>query len=87
MAIDHNVVMKAFRMYVQLARDTYAGKELLQEYVADDALRGLVDQFAREVDCVTVVAGEQLYMIPETRLSPFHVSNDYIKKITCERMQ
>lgn len=80
MALDNAAVMKAFQMYVHLARDGQVGKEVLQEYVADDEVRGLVDQFAREVDCVTIVAGEQLYMIPETRLSPFHVSNDYLKR-------
>lgn len=80
MALDNAAVMKAFRIYVHLARDGHVGKEVLQEYVADDEVRGLVDQFAREVDCVTIVAGEQLYMMPETRLSPFHVSNDYIKR-------
>lgn len=80
MALDNADVMKAFRIYAQLARDGSVGRELLHEYVADDVVRGLVDQFAREVDCATVVAGEQLYMIPETRLSPFHVSNDYLKR-------
>jgi hypothetical protein len=80
MAQDNATVMKAFRIYANLARDGHADKELLQQYVADDEIRGLVDQFAREVDCVTIVAGEKLYMMPETRLSPFHVSNDFIKR-------
>ncbi|NRF92325.1 non-ribosomal peptide synthetase module [Paenibacillus frigoriresistens] len=72
--------MRAFRIYTLLARDNAVGKEWLQEYMADDVVRGLVDQFAREVDCVTIIAGEQLYMIPETRLSPFHMNNEVIKR-------
>ncbi|TXK77843.1 DUF6063 family protein [Paenibacillus sp. N3.4] len=80
MAIENKVVMKAFRIYTLLAREGEVGKELLQQYMADDEVRGLVDQFAREVDCVTLIAGEQLYMIPETRLSPFHMSNEAIKR-------
>lgn len=80
MGHENGTIMKAFRIYTLLARDSAAGKEWLQEYMADDAVRGLVDQFAREVDCVTIIAGEQLYMIPETRLSPFHMNNDTIKR-------
>ncbi|NEW09919.1 non-ribosomal peptide synthetase module [Paenibacillus sp. SYP-B3998] len=80
MALENATVMKAFRMYSLLARDSVVNKGLLQEYMADDEVRGLVDQFAREVDCVTIIAGEQLYMIPETRLSPFHMNNEVIKR-------
>lgn len=80
MAYDNEVVMRAFRLYAELSLGGVAGKERLQEYMADDEVRGLVDQFAREVDCVTLSAGSQLYMIPLVRLSPFHVTNDYLKK-------
>ena len=80
MGLENGTVMRAFRIYTLLARDSMVGKEWLQEYMADDLVRGLVDQFAREVDCVTVIAGEQLYMIPETRLSPFHINNDTLKR-------
>lgn len=78
--LENGTVMKAFRIYTLLARDNEVGKEWLQTYMADDVVRGLVDQFAREVDCVTIIAGEQLYMIPETRLSPFHMNNEVIKR-------
>lgn len=57
-----------------------AEKDRLQQYMADDEVRGLVDQFAAEVDCAAIVAGDQLYLIPLVRLSPFHVSNEYMKK-------
>ncbi|UJF34657.1 DUF6063 family protein [Paenibacillus hexagrammi] len=80
MAVENQTIMKAFRIYTLLARDGAVGKEMLQEYLADDAVRGLVDQFAREVDCVTITVGDQMYMIPETKLSPFHVSNETLKR-------
>ncbi|MNI12239.1 hypothetical protein D3C73_654090 [compost metagenome] len=80
MALENATVMRAFRLYTLLAREGLVGKEMLQEYMADDEVRGLVDQFAREVDCVTIIVGEQLYMIPQTRLSPFHVTNETIKR-------
>jgi hypothetical protein len=73
-------VMQAFELYTLLARDGQAGVESLSLYLADDSIRGLVDSFAHHVDCVVLLAGEKIYMIPKTKLSPFHVNNDYIKK-------
>lgn len=80
MHYDETTVMKAFELYTILSRDGMAGKEYLQVYIADDGVRGLVDQFARNVDCVSLIAGDYLYMIPETKLSPYHVNNEYLKR-------
>lgn len=77
---SNETVMHAFRLYSQLAMNGAVEKERLQEYMADDEVRGLVDQFAAEVDCAVIAAGDELYLIPLVRLSPFHVSNDYMKK-------
>ncbi|BBN97709.1 DUF6063 family protein [Sporolactobacillus terrae] len=73
-------VTQAFRLYTLLARDGAAAEDAVQNYRADDAIRGLLDTFAREVDCVVISTSEQLFLIPETKLSPFHVSNDWIKR-------
>ncbi|GAA0485285.1 hypothetical protein GCM10008986_08200 [Salinibacillus aidingensis] len=73
-------VMKAFQIYTTLARDGVADSEAVQQYRADDAIRGLLEAFGREVDCVIVTTSEQMFLIPETRLSPFHVRNDWIKR-------
>lgn len=80
MMYDNEVVIKAFQLYAELARRGVVEREGLQLYLADDEVRGLVDQFAREVDCLTLSAGDQLHLIPLVRLSPFHVSNDYLKR-------
>ncbi|WP_141503243.1 DUF6063 family protein [Paenibacillus luteus] len=80
MAYDNDTVMRAFRLYSQLAMNGVIEKDRLQEYMADDEVRGLLDQFAAEVDCAALVAGDQLFLIPLVRLSPFHVSNEYLKK-------
>lgn len=77
---SNETVMQAFRLYSQLAMNGVAEKDRLQEYMADDEVRGLVDQFASEVDCAVIAAGDELYLIPLVRLSPFHVSNDYMKR-------
>ena len=73
-------VMQAFNLYTKLARVGSAEKEAVQLYTSDDNVRSLVEKFAREVECVLVRTTERLYLIPETRLSPFHVSNDWIKR-------
>lgn len=77
---SNEIVMNAFRLYSHLAMNGSVERDRLQEYIADDELRGLVDQFAAEVDCAVIAAGDELYLIPTARLSPFHVSNDYLKK-------
>ncbi|MFZ3587704.1 DUF6063 family protein [Bacillus sp. DJP31] len=80
MRYEEATIEKAFDIYIALARDGQVEKSILQSYIADDQVRGLVDQFARKVDCVTLIAGDCLYMIPETKLSPFHVNNEYLKR-------
>ncbi|MGO4532451.1 DUF6063 family protein [Paenibacillus sp. 2TAF8] len=76
----NETVMQAFRLYSQLALNGSVDKERLQDYIADDEVRGLVDQFAAEVDCAVIVTSDELFLIPLVRLSPFHMSNDYMKK-------
>ncbi|MGQ3480615.1 DUF6063 family protein [Paenibacillus sp. TY11] len=80
MRYDNETVLKAFRLYAELAQRGVVEREGLQLYLADDEVRGLIDQFAREVDCLAMTAGDQLLLIPLVRLSPFHVSNEYLKK-------
>lgn len=77
---SNETIMNAFRLYSYLAMNGSAERDRLQEYMADDELRGLVDQFAAEVDCSVIAAGDELYLVPLARLSPFHVSNEYLKK-------
>lgn len=80
MKYDEKTVMHAFEIYSLLAREGAVEKSHLQQYVSDDEIRGLVDQFADTVDCTTVIAGDRLYMIPLVMLSPFHVNNDFLKR-------
>lgn len=74
-------VMKAFRIYAQLAGNGEADKESLLQVEADDQVRGLLDQFAAEVDCVVLGAGDRLVLVPLVRLSPFHISNESLKRL------
>lgn len=76
---EHKVI-KAFQLYSALARDGVADQEAVQQYKADDDIRSLVDYFSHEVDCVIIMTSAQLFLVPKTKLSPFHVSNDWIKR-------
>lgn len=80
MNYSEQTVLKAFQIYAKLARDGVVGKDVVQQHQADDEIRALLDAFSREVDCVIIRTSEQLFLVPETRLSPFHVSNDWIKR-------
>ncbi|MGX1983255.1 DUF6063 family protein [Thermolongibacillus altinsuensis] len=73
-------IIQAFQLYMKLARDGVVGQQAVQLYKADDDIRGLLDMFSREVDCVIVITSEQMFLVPRTKLSPFHVSNDWIKR-------
>jgi len=77
---NEDKVLLAFRLYRELARDGIVGSDHSTLYKADDDVRDLVDLFAKEVSCVIVPVGDQLFLIPETRLSPFHVNNEFLKK-------
>lgn len=73
-------VRQAFQIYTLLARDGYAGKEELQFYHTNGAVRGLIEHFARDVDCNVIQTAEKLYLIPRSSGGPFQVSNDWLKR-------
>lgn len=80
MQYSEQKVLQAFELYSVLARDGIAGREEVRLYKSDDGIRGLVDRFALHVDCIVIFTGEQMYLIPKTKLSNFHVTNEYIKR-------
>ncbi|EOD00251.1 DUF6063 family protein [Caldisalinibacter kiritimatiensis] len=80
MMYNHEEVIKAFNLYTKLSVNGYGEKDELRLYLADDEIRGLVDQFAKEVDCTIITAGDYIYLIPISMDSIFHVSNDTIKR-------
>ncbi|WP_289139633.1 DUF6063 family protein [uncultured Brevibacillus sp.] len=77
---ENEQVMAAFQLYSQLSRDGQADIERMRQYFANDMLRGLVDQFAQEVDCTIIPAGDKLYLVPVAVASPFHIKNSTVKK-------
>lgn len=80
MRYSEEKVILAFQAYRELARDGIVGAEWSALYKADDDVRDLLDLFAKEMTCVNIPVGDELYLIPETKMSPFHVNNDFLKK-------
>ena len=80
MHYEERQVKEAFRLYAALAAQGYGDKEALRLYLADDVVRGLVEEFAQEVECTVIPAGDQLYLVPVAISSPFHISNQTLKE-------
>jgi len=79
MVYDNEQVMQAFKIFSTLSVKGYGEKEEFRLYIADEIIRGLVDQFAKEEECTIFITGDYIYMIPVSRNSIYHVSNDSIK--------
>lgn len=73
-------IMEAFDIYARLAVKGYEDKEEISGYIIDDRVRDLVDAFAHKVGCTIITAGECVYLVPIVVTSPFHISNDELKK-------
>ena len=81
MRYSEEKVILAFQAYRELARDGIVGAEWSALYKADDDVRDLLDLFPKEMDlCAIIPVGDELYLIPETKMSPFHVNNEFLKK-------
>ncbi len=73
-------VLNAFKIYSYLAANGSCEKDEMRLYITDDKVRDLVNQFSSVVGCTVIPAGEYVYLVPTEPLSPFHVSNEEIKK-------
>jgi hypothetical protein len=73
-------IMEAFNIYSKLALKGYEDKDEIRSYIVDDKIRELVNEFAHEVDCTIILAGEYIYMVPIAVTSPFHISNEELRR-------
>lgn len=77
---DEQTILSAFTVYSQLTKNGVVENEFFELYTTNEEIRRLIEQFVREVDCTTVVAGQQLFLVPLTRHSSFHYSNETMKR-------
>lgn len=73
-------VMQAFRLYTLLVEQGELTGADIEQYVMNDDVRGLLDLFVMEVDCVLIHASDVLYLVPLTSLSPFHLKNQVLRR-------
>jgi hypothetical protein len=73
-------VKSAFQLYAKLSAKGLIEGENVEQYIMNDDIRSLLELFALEVECVLIQAGDVLYLVPKSGLSPFHVKNDIIRR-------
>ena len=73
-------VIRAFRIYAQLAANGEINKLDADDYFENDKIKALLERYAEAVDCIILVDADKLYMVPMATTSPFHISNDSFKK-------
>lgn len=73
-------IVKAFQLYTRLASFGFLEKEDVEVYLMQGEVQSLLEQFAWEVDAVLIPAGDLLYLVPITSLSPFHLKNEHVRR-------
>ena len=74
------LTLATFKIFTELNAGGKILKENAKLYQTDDQVRGMLMAFAAEVDCTVISSGKYLYMVPLTKNSIFHITNDEIKK-------
>lgn len=74
------MIMATFKIYAELNANGKILKDNAKLFQTDDEVRGMLMAFAGEVDCTVISSGKYLYMVPLTKNSIFHITNDEIKK-------
>lgn len=80
MRYSEQVVMQAFEVFSYLMGDGERSGKDIEAYLLNDDVRSLTDQFAWRVDSVIIQAGDVLYLIPKTGLSPFHIKTEEVRR-------
>lgn len=79
-ADEDDEVIRAFRIYAQLAANGEINKIDADDYFENDKIKALLERYAEAVDCIILVDADKLYLVPMAVSSPFHISNDSFKK-------
>lgn len=81
MRYDQEDIIKAFSLFTELAQKGVASGDLVKSYRVEESVRALTEHFASMNDAECIIVGQELYLIPTTKLSPFHLSNEQLKKL------
>ncbi|WPK10297.1 DUF6063 family protein [Lysinibacillus louembei] len=80
MLYQQEKVERAFEMYSELAMEGRVTGEAVRLFKIDTDFRALVEMFCKKVQAICIEVGDEVLLVPETRLSPFHVTNEALKR-------
>lgn len=80
MQYEQQHVIKAFQLYSRLAIQGYMEQDDVESYLMNEDIQSILEQFVREVDAILIHAGELIYLVPITGLSPFHIKNEQLRR-------
>ncbi|MCT4542322.1 MAG: DUF6063 family protein [Vallitalea sp.] len=78
--INQELVMEAFRIFSKLNAYGEVLRDEGNKFFSDETVRGLIMEFAEEVDCTIITAGDYIYLVPLTKNSIYHMTNSDIKR-------
>lgn len=80
MLYQQDQIARAFDMYSELALEGRVSGDSVRLFKMDTNFRALVEMFCKKVDTVCLEVGNEVLLVPRTKLSPFHVSNETLKR-------
>lgn len=81
MVFKNEEIVEAYRLYSRLASEGSCSLGDMRNYTRDEQIEELVNGFASEDGAAIIIAGDQVYLVPIAGASPFHMSNETIKKL------
>lgn len=79
--MNQQTMIGTFKIFAKLNADGKILKENAKLYGSDDEVRGMLSAYAEEVDCTIISSGKYLYLVPLTKNSIYHMTNDEIKRL------
>lgn len=80
MEYKEKTVLSAFELYSMLAAEGSIPKADWADLYGDEEIRSLAQLYAENVQCTIISDADTIYLIPLSVDSPFHMSNEQIKR-------
>ena len=74
-------ILEAYKLYSKLAVEGMSALGEMRAYTREEHIEELMNQFAAQDHATIIIAGEEVFLVPIANSSPFHMSNEMIKKL------
>lgn len=81
MSYKNEEVLEAYKLYSKLAVEGSCSLGEMRAYTREEQIEELMNQFANQDHATIIIAGEEVFLVPIASSSPFHMSNETIKKL------